>query len=116
MAVRKRPSELLMKNEALIQEISARYEAIVGGIPDIVVEVDSDKVYTWANAAGREFFGDDVIGKEASHYFEGDQDTYVKVQPLFNGDESTFYLESWQRRKDGEKRLLAFSRRRCSSC
>ncbi len=139
MMVRKRTSDLSLKNEALVREIStrervedelrshkekqemlleertrdlrdlsARYEAILGGIPDIVMEVDNVKVYTWSNAAGRDFFGDDVIGKEASHYFEGEQDTYVKMQPLFDGEENTFYVESWQRRKDGERRLLAW--------
>jgi two-component sensor histidine kinase len=30
------------------------------------------------------------------------------VQPLFNGDTRLFYVESWQRRKDGRKRLLAW--------
>jgi PAS domain S-box-containing protein len=31
------------------------------------------------------------------------------VQPIFNGSEITIYLESWQRRRDGSKRLLAWS-------
>ena len=57
---------------------------------------------------GYDFFGEDVIGKQASHYFEGEQDTYEKVKSLFEGDESVVYLESWQRRVDGQKRLLAW--------
>jgi len=72
------------------------------------MEVDNNKVYTWANKAGFEFFGEDVIGKEAVFYFEGVQDTYNIVKPLFQGDENIFYVESWQRRLDGEKRLLAW--------
>ena len=55
-----------------------------------------------------DFFGNDVIGKEASFYFKGNQDVYNVVQPLFNGADDVIYLESWQRRKDGEKRLLAW--------
>jgi hypothetical protein len=47
-------------------------------------EVDSNKVYTWAKSVGREFFGDDVLGKEASFYFEGEQDTYDEVAPFFS--------------------------------
>ena len=43
-----------------------------------------------------------------SFYFEGEQETYDKVQPLFKGDENVIYVESWQRRRDGEKRLLAW--------
>jgi PAS domain S-box-containing protein len=88
--------------------MSARQEAILASVPDIIMEVDNNKIYTWANSAGWEFFGTDVIGKEAAHYFEGEQNTYKKVQPLFNGDENTIYIESWQRRKDGQKRLLAW--------
>jgi PAS domain S-box-containing protein len=77
-------------------------------VPDIIAEVDSNKVYTWANNAAFRFFGRDMIGREASFYFEGDQETYEKVRPLFEGDADIFYLESWQRRLDGQKRLLAW--------
>ena len=87
---------------------SSRYQAVLGAVPDIIAEVNADKVYTWMNQAGFEFFGDDALGKEAAHFFEGEQDTYGAVQPLFDGDENVVYVESWQRRKDGEKRLLAW--------
>jgi PAS domain S-box-containing protein len=72
------------------------------------MEVDDNKIYTWANNAGYEFFGDDVIGKEASFYFVGDQDTYKTVETLFTHQDDIVYVESWQRRKDGEARLLAW--------
>jgi PAS domain S-box-containing protein len=90
------------------QKLSFRYEAILAAVPDIIMEVDTNKIYTWANPAGFEFFGDEVIGKEASYYFEGGQNTYELVQQLFDGDENVIYVESWQRRQDGEKRLLAW--------
>jgi PAS domain S-box-containing protein len=77
-------------------------------VPEIVMEVDNNKIYTWANKAGLDFFGKDVIGKEARHYFVGEQKVYQKVSPLFKGDENIFYVESWQRRKDKEARLLAW--------
>ncbi len=41
-------------------------------------------------------------------FFVGDQKTYTTVQPLFEGNPDIFYVESWQRRHDGEKRLLAW--------
>ena len=55
-----------------------------------------------------DFFGEDVIGREADFYFEGEQETYQKVAPVFNGAEDVIYVESWQRRRDGRKRLLAW--------
>ena len=91
-----------------MRELSSRNEAILASIPDIIMEVDNNKIYTWANQAGIQFFGEDVIGKEAAFYFEGEQDTYDTVSPLFTGFEDIIYLESWQRRKDGQKRLLAW--------
>jgi PAS domain S-box-containing protein len=94
--------------EEQLRALTLRYEAILTAVPDIIMEVDSNKVYTWANQAGFEFFGEDVLGKEAAFYFEGEQDTYDTVQPLFDGAENVIYVESWQRRQDDEKRLLAW--------
>jgi two-component system, cell cycle sensor histidine kinase and response regulator CckA len=85
-----------------------RYKAMLEAVPDIIMEVDERKVYTWANRAGLEFFGDDVIGREAADYFIGEQDTYLKVAPLFSGHENVIHLLSWQRRRDGKVRLLAW--------
>jgi PAS domain S-box-containing protein len=94
--------------EEALRKLSARQSALLDAVPDIVVEVDDDKVYTWANQAGLEFFGEDVIGKEAAIYFVGEQDTYNVVNPLFGGAENVIYVESWQWRKDGQKRLLGW--------
>ncbi|MGB7539972.1 MAG: PAS domain S-box protein, partial [Anaerolineales bacterium] len=94
--------------ETELHALATRHEALLAAIPEIVMEVDNNKCYTWANPAGMEFFGEGVIGKEAAFYFEGEQNVYSDVQPLFNGNEETIYVESWQRRKDGQKRLLAW--------
>jgi PAS domain S-box-containing protein len=94
--------------EENLHALSVRQEAILSAIPDIIMEVDNSKIYTWANKAGIDFFGDDVIGKKVDFYFEGIQDTYDVVRPLFLGDENIIYIESLQRRKDGEKCLLAW--------
>jgi PAS domain S-box-containing protein len=91
-----------------LKALSTRLELILSAVPDIIMEVDNDKVYTWANQAGLDFFGADVIGKEAAFYFEGEQKTYQIVQPVFAGAEDVIYVESWQRRRDGQKRLLAW--------
>ena len=94
--------------EEALRALSARQEAILAAVPEIIMEVDCNKVYRWSNQAGVEFFGEDVIGKEAAFYFEGEQDTYATVQPLLNGNDEVFYVESLQRRRDGQKRLLAW--------
>ena len=86
----------------------SRQKALLDAVPDIVMEVDSHKVYTWANQPGLDFFGEDVVGKEAAFYFDGEQDTYPEVAPLFDGDERVLFVESWQRQRDGQLRLLAW--------
>ncbi len=97
------------KAEEALSLISSRNQAILESVPDIIMEVDNNKKYTWANSSGKAFFGDDVLGKEADFYFEGEQETYNIVNPLFNGStDDIIYVESWQRRFDGEKRLLAW--------
>lgn len=96
------------QEEERILRVSSQNEAILEAVPDIIMEVDINRVYTWANQAGLAFFGDDVVGKEANFYFEGEQDTYHVVNPLFVGKDDFVYVESWQRRQDGEKRLLAW--------
>jgi PAS domain S-box-containing protein len=97
-----------IRTEEELRTLSRRYQTLLAAIPEIVMEVDDRKVYTWANPAGIEFFGADVIGREAASYFEGEQNVYADVQPLFDGSGETIYVESWQRRKDGQKRLLAW--------
>jgi PAS domain S-box-containing protein len=97
-----------IRAEEELRDLSSRQEAILAAVPDILMEVDHDKVYTWANPSGLEFFGKDVIGKNADYYFEGEQATYDAVTPLFQGSKDVIYVESWQRRKDGNKRLLAW--------
>ena len=49
-----------------------------------------------------------MIGKEAAFYFVGEQVPYTAVQPQFDGHQDLICVQSWQRRKDGEKRLLAW--------
>ncbi len=44
-------------NEKELRKLSLRYEAILAAVPDIIMEVDANKVYTWANHTGIEFFG-----------------------------------------------------------
>ena len=88
--------------------MSSRQEALLSAVPEIIMEVNNDKVYTWANPAGIEFFGGDVIGREAACYFEGEQEVYHEVKPIFKGEAHTIHVESLQRRRDGQKRLLAW--------
>jgi PAS domain S-box-containing protein len=87
---------------------AARLETILSSMPDIIMELDANRVYTWTNSAGLEFFGEDVVGRKAMDFFEGERTRTEIIQPLFSATEKLIYVESWQRRKDGEIRLLAW--------
>lgn len=91
-----------------IDRLSARYEAILALVPDIIMEMDESLVYTWANDAAYIFFGTEVIGRKALDYFQGEAESRTIMKPLLEGSEGVIYLESYQRRKDGAKRLLAW--------
>ncbi len=94
--------------ELALRTSEARQQALLAAVPEILAEVDANKVYVWSNPAGLEFFGDDMIGRPAADFFLGEQDTYYRVEPLFQGSDEIIYVESWQRRRDGEARLLAW--------
>jgi PAS domain S-box-containing protein len=94
--------------EEKIKSLLYRQEVILSSIPNIIMEVDNNNKYTWANKSGLEFFGNDVVGKSAESFFIGEQDTYKLLQPIFNGTTNELNFESWQRRQDGEERLLAW--------
>jgi PAS domain S-box-containing protein len=83
-------------------------ELILESVPNILVEVNLQKRYVWTNQEGFNFFGGDCIGKEAKDYFMDDIDVYKIVEPLFEGRVDCVKLENWQRRNDGERRLLSW--------
>jgi PAS domain S-box-containing protein len=83
-------------------------ELILSSIPSILMEVNFQKKYVWANKDGLNFFGEDCIGKEAKDYFIENDTVYDLVEPLFNGTADILHVENWQKRKDGQKRLLAW--------
>ena len=88
--------------------LSARQDAILAAVPEILIEVNTHQVLTWANPSALAFFGDEMLGKPASFYFEGEQADEPLGQGLHNELATVSYFENWQRRKDGEKRLLAW--------
>jgi len=90
-----------------LRQLLARQEAILTAAPDIIVEVDTQRVYTWSNRAGFEFFGEDLLGDPVAAYVVGEAYVATLFQPSSDGAAKANYVESWQRRKDGEVRLLA---------
>jgi two-component system, NarL family, sensor histidine kinase UhpB len=102
------------QKEAETQKLSIlnRQTALLGAIPDIIMELNNEKVYTWANESGYLFFGQDVVGKNADFYSEGTPRELEIILPGSEGIEKTLYIESWQQKIDGKKRLLAW---RCKS-
>jgi PAS domain S-box-containing protein len=94
--------------EETVRSLTVRYNALLASIPDIIMEMDNNKIYTWSNKAGIEFFGDYIIGEEANFYDEVVRKTSNENQALFTGDKDDTYVESWQIRKDGERRLIAW--------
>ncbi|GEM_PF-935116 len=99
------------RSEEVLRQLYARQEAILAATPEIIVETNINAVYTWANSAGLEFFGSDIIGRETAFYFEGGQGSREPDRYHADDSENVFCSENWQRRADGQKRLLAWRHR-----
>ncbi len=82
-------------------------QSILKEVSDIVIEVDSDRKIRWANQAGFDFFGDDVVGHNIASMFTDRSDFIHRVEPVFSGQEDVVYLEGWHLRRDKQSRLLS---------
>jgi PAS domain S-box-containing protein len=100
--------QTVRERTAELRDLSARQTALLASIPDIIMQVDRNFVYVLANDAGRAFFGDDVVGKDVRTFFVGEQTTFEDAKSLLNAETDLFVVESLQRRKDGEPRLLSW--------
>lgn len=91
-----------------LSTIFSHLEALLHFSPEIVMKVNKSKVYTWSNSEGHKFFGEDVIGKEVKYYVGDPDNTYTMLDSLFSGAEQVIHVENWHRKRNGEKRLLAW--------
>ncbi len=97
------------ENECQPLMILSRADSILEDLPDIIMELDTGNVYRWANKAGVKFFGEDVVGKDASFFCENETGSCGDFLSQLNSDGSKTLVESWQRRRDGEMRLMDWS-------
>ena len=88
--------------------LTAHQNAILTAVPDIIVEVDTEHVFTWSNRAGLDFFGEAMVGRPAAAYAVDAANGPALFQPPAAGANKARYVETWQRRQDGEIRLLAW--------
>lgn len=98
-----------LENE--LRRIQLRLETLLATIPDIVVEVDRNFVFTAANPAALRFYGNDLLGREAREFLYYPQPVYDRSLPLLSGEAEALYLEDWLRRRDGACRLVAWHAR-----
>jgi len=96
-----------VRTEAL-HNLSVRQNAILTAVPDILMEIDQNLAYIWANSAGLSFFGSDVIGRRITDYFKEEQETADIIQSLFKGSAKLLHMENQQRRLDDVPRILAW--------
>lgn len=92
-----------------LQCLYSRLNTLLSSITDIVMEMNVNGVYTWANSAGFAFFGDDVIGGNAVDYLDGNSEVPELFQHLSGTLVDVRFIECRQKRKDGEIRLLMCS-------
>ncbi len=99
--------------EEALRALSSRYSAILGAVPDIIMEIDTGCRFVWSNQAGIDFFGNHIVGERATFLWEATPERCSDAEPL-QTLETEFYIENWQSREDGEERLLAWWCRKMS--
>lgn len=93
---------------AALKTLAAHQQVLLATVPDLILETDRSGVYSWSNQAGLDFFGEDVIGRRASLHDEFQQKTGSELVSQPDRDDKPVHVESWQRRRDGHLRLLAW--------
>ena len=92
--------------------MSTHYLSILQTTPDLICELDNNKVYVWMNDSALRFFGPGAIGKEMSFFeCEGTTEIYQNIRPQTLDTEQVFSIQSWHRRFDGTPRLLVWWRK-----
>ncbi|MBN2231613.1 MAG: PAS domain S-box protein [Deltaproteobacteria bacterium] len=94
--------------ERRLQQLADRQQAILATVPEIIVEVNRDREYTFFNPAAADFFGVDAAGRDVTAFCSDPTAIDHTVAPLFSGDKTTIHAETRNRRRDGEQRLLAW--------
>ena len=87
------------------------HKSILNNVAEIICVIDNEKIYRWMNEAGKNFFGDNALGKEISYYLSDQHEVYKNIQSLLKDKNKVFCITNWQTRKDGEKRLFSWWRK-----
>ncbi len=93
--------------EESLREMRLRQEAILAAVPDIIIEVDINKFYTWVNKAGLEFFGKNIVGEPAIKYSINQNDIF-KFDYQINNNKSIYYVEDTHYRADKTERIFGW--------
>ncbi len=98
------------ENLEKLRELSDRHEALLKSIPEIIMELNTDKIFIWANQAGIKFFGSEIIGKQFTDFAATANDISA-LENLFSGNDNNLFFEFSHRLTDGEERILDWSLR-----
>lgn len=95
-----------------LQSLSARQQALLAAIPDIVVEIDEAGIITWVNETGMLFSEDYLVGMGAEEALGGLLPGATEaLHSLLAGRVDTVSDEGWLFRRDGSKRLILWTGR-----
>jgi PAS domain S-box-containing protein len=72
------------------------------------MEMDDHGIYKWANNAGFDFFGNDILGKSADSFIDKNINQDDHLDSSYARINKFVYAENLQKRKDGTIRLLAW--------
>ena len=97
-----------IKIQEKLERLKERYKATLSAIPDIIIEIDTNKKIIWVNKSGHEFFGEDIKGKTAGAIFDS-YEFFDNFTCSENGEKKIDdSFEKSYLRKDGVNRILSW--------
>ncbi|RMF94058.1 MAG: PAS domain S-box protein [Candidatus Schekmanbacteria bacterium] len=95
-----------------IKKLRQYRSALLSVYPDIIVNIDLDGNIIWLNETGKDFFGEDAIGKKIAFFMTAMSRDIVKdnyYEFLFSGKKANVTSVQIFKRKDGQERVLSWS-------
>lgn len=100
------------KSTRKIEKLEQYRSALLSVYLDIIVNIDMKGNIIWLNDAGKNFFGEDSIGRDISSFMTAMSRDIVKnnyYDFLFSGKKSNVTSVQWFRSNNGEKRVLSWT-------
>lgn len=99
---------LAISNRKKLNHTLNRQNALLSANPDMIMEIDQDKKFVFANKASLNFFGEDILSRNIDDYLADPSEQSRPIESHFEDNKELVFVENWQKRLDNISRLLTW--------